>query len=279
MESLINLDGLSEVLNNLINKVSATVGWVVTHETPSRIAVSTYIQEIQNSAVDPLTKAALISQARRNIKEYCNQQDILEIASQSLKPTAKPNEIEEDWIAQFMDKARLVSSSEFQVLWGSILAEECNVPGSIPRSLLHIMEQMDKHMATTFMSVAAVSIYVGEEEREYAPMINGDSTEEIRKTMGISFDDLIDLQSVGLIETHFTGIGSGLYFTAEETPVVIRYFDEKYCLPDGKNKFSIGNVIYTRAGQALCRSVTPQKKMVFLRNSVFLFGKKKLKRT
>lgn len=66
------------------------------------------------------------------------------------------------------------------MLWGNILAQECNIPGSIPRSLLHIMEQMDKDMATAFMTVASVSVYIEEERgREYAPIIRGSSTVDI----------------------------------------------------------------------------------------------------
>lgn len=110
MESLINMDGLSDVCNNLINNA---IGWVATRETPNKTAVNTYIQEIQNSSYDPITKAALISTAKKNIKEYCNQHNVFEIATRSLMPTAKPEEVDEDWLTQFMDKARFVSTEEF----------------------------------------------------------------------------------------------------------------------------------------------------------------------
>lgn len=278
MESLINMDGFADVANNLIDKVSAAVGWVANHQTPSRIAVNTYIQEIQNSSHDPLTKAALISQAKKSIKEYCNQQNVLEFAMRSLMPMAKPEEVDEDWLTQFMDKARLVSTEEFQMLWGNILAHECNTPGSIPRSLLHIMEQLDRDMATAFMAVASASVYIEESgEREYAPIINGDSTEVIRKNIGVSYDDLINLQSVGLIETHFSGIGTEVYITSEETPVVIRYFDEEYQLPDGVNRFNIGKVVYTKAGQALCQAVAPQKVEGFFKKYCIPVWEKEIK--
>lgn len=66
MDSLVSFEGAADVLNNLINKISDAVGWGGTHSTPQREAVSTYIQEIQNSNYDPLTKAALISNAKKN---------------------------------------------------------------------------------------------------------------------------------------------------------------------------------------------------------------------
>ena len=54
MDSLVSFEGAADVLNNLINKISDAVGWGGTHSTPQREAVSTYIQEIQNSNYDPL---------------------------------------------------------------------------------------------------------------------------------------------------------------------------------------------------------------------------------
>lgn len=64
MESLISFDGFSDVANNLINKISSVVWWVATRESCSKIAVDTYIKDIQNSDFDPLTKAALISKEK-----------------------------------------------------------------------------------------------------------------------------------------------------------------------------------------------------------------------
>lgn len=139
--------------------------------------------------------------------------------------------------------------------------------------------QITQDMATAFMTVASVSVYIEEEgTREYAPVINGNSTVAIREQIGITYDGLINLQSVGLIETHFSGIGTELYVTAEKTPVVIRYFDEEYQLLDEVNKFKVGKVIYTKAGQALCQAVTPQKVDVFFEKHCIPLWEKGTKR-
>ena len=118
--SLINNDfsGISDVANNLINKLSDCVGWCANRETPKKIAISTYIADIQKSNRDPLVKAALISNAKKILKEYCNQYDIINIAINSLKEDSTPESIDEDWISIFMDRARLVSSEEFKLIWG-----------------------------------------------------------------------------------------------------------------------------------------------------------------
>lgn len=260
MESLINMDGLSDVCNNLINKVSNAIGWVATRETPSKTAVNTYIQEIQNSSYDPITKAALISTAKKNIKEYCNQHNVFAIAAHSLTPTAKPEEVDEDWLTQFMDKARLVSTEEFQTLWGNLLAQECNAPGSIPKSLLHIMEQMDRVMANAFMVITSVSVwYIDNGEPYWSPVITGAHFDSYYRSLGITYDNLVDLQSVGLIKMDF-GIAESSYAqTIDPSFPNIHYHDQVYVVPENHTEFPVGNIIYTGAGNALCRAIIPQK--------------------
>ena len=278
MESLISFDGASDVINNLIDKLASAASWVVMNETPSRTAVDTYIKEIQESDLAPLTKAALISNAKKTIKEYCNQKDIVSIAVQSLLPSAQPQNVDPDWLAQFMDKGRLVSDEQFQILWGNILAEECNQPGSVPKSLLHIMEQMDKDMAMSFMKVAAVSVCFEENEvAEYSPIVRGDSTSSLRESVGVSYDELVNLQSIGLIETNFGVLDTGFFATAKTEPVKIRYFDEEFQLPAGRKSFGVGKVIYTKAGQALCHAVRPQKIDGFFEKRCVPYWEKEIK--
>lgn len=260
MDSLINMDGLADVVNNLIDKISNAVGWVATHDTPNRLAINTYIQEIQKGDYDPLTKAALISQAKRCIREYCNQQDVVNIALQSLTPSAKPEDVDCDWIAQFMDKARLVSDAHFQILWGNILAGECNAPGCIPKSLLHIMEQLDMEMANAFMAIAAVSVwYIDKGKQFWTPVIIGEVLDDYYKSIGITYDDLVDLQSVGLIKIDFGLVTSSYNQTVDESPTNIHYHDQVYSLPANELEFPVGNVIFTGAGNALCRTIAPEK--------------------
>ena len=277
MENLINFQPLADVANNLIDKLSAAIGWIATHDTPYRSAVDTYIQDIQNSNYDPLTKAALISKAKKTIKEYGNQQDIVRIAIDSMKPHATPDSVDSDWLAQFMDKARLVSDAEFQILWGNILAEECNSPGSIPRVLLHSMEQMDKAMAGAFLSIASTSIYIYENgELSYAPMIIDPELKGIYEEIGLSYDDLVNLQSIGLLELNFGAFSGNYVVRCFTTPIVIHYNDSTYQLPDFYDKVPVGHVIYTKAGEALCKSITPNKIENFLESNCIPFWNEKI---
>lgn len=257
MQNLISFDGLADVANNLINKLSSAIGWIATHNTPNRFAIETYISDIQNSNFDPLTKAVLINNARKTIKEHRNSSEIVEVALQALSPSANPNDVDDDWLSQFMDKARLVSDKEFQILWGNILAEECNMPGSIPKSLLHIMEQIDKDMAEAFVKIASVTVwYEHNGNRIYTPIITGNTLDDYYKDLGIRYGDLVELQSVGLVEQNFGLAESSFAQIPNFAPIVVHYYNHEYTIPNNKQEFSTGNVVYTGAGAALCKTIT-----------------------
>ena len=92
--SILDIDGAADVVNNLLDKLGTAVGWGVNRETPERIAIATYIEDIKNSDYDSLLKAALISQAKKTIKEYCNQKDVVGFAINELREGANPQKVD-----------------------------------------------------------------------------------------------------------------------------------------------------------------------------------------
>ena len=158
-----------------------------------------------------------------------------------------------------MDKARLVSDADFQLIWGNILAEECNKPNSIPKGLLHILEQMDREDAFSFSRVRSVSVsYTDNTGDSYTPVILFNSERSFYESIGITFEALFNLKSLGLIE--FVPSTDEVYFVGSLVkPVNIRYHDEIYTLPDGKNEFRTGSVIFTRVGVALRKAISVEK--------------------
>lgn len=260
MNSLISFDGVADVLNNLINKLSGAAGWIATHSTPEREAINTYIKEIQESDYDPLTKAALISRAKKTIKEYKNQYAVVQNAVQNMLPSAKPEEIDEDWIAQFMDKVRLISNSETQMIWGRILAEECNNPNSMPKGLLHVLEQMDRKTATDFSNLCSVAVMlVNEDGPLFTPIVVLGEHKKFYTDLGLNYDALVDLVAVGLIEQDCSTVDGAYLQDKLVQPGIIKYHDQEYELPAGTTQIRAGCVIFTRLGQALCKAISPDK--------------------
>ena len=256
MNSLIEMNGIGEVLNNLINKLSGAVGWIVNRDTPSKIAIEAYIADIKASNLEPLTKAALISQARKNLKEYCNQNNIFNIAVANMSNTAKPEAVEDNWLALLFDKARLVSDENFQLIWGKILAEECNSPGSIPKTLLHILEHMDKNDAEAFSNVCSVSVYIeNDSSKEFTPIITSQNFKDYYNEIGLNYDSLVNLQAIGLIEMKMDPFTAGYSMNSLTSPIIIHYHGKNFEFPKEITEFQVGNVIFTKSGSALCKAI------------------------
>lgn len=268
MEELIpkNFAELDKTSNNLIEKVSSAIGWIVTHDTPKRVAIKTYIEDIEKSDLPPLQKAVAISRAKKDIKEYANQCKVLNGALTYLQDNADPQKVEDDWISQFFNKTKLISEKEFQIIWSKLLADECNNPKSVPKSLLFTLERMDKEDAEKFMQLSAITIRAFD---EYAPLITDHHS--TLDQVGLSFDDLIRLESMGLIRFS-TGLLSGGYSLTQNregnSPTKVCYFNHEFLLPEAMNQFPIGDVLYTRDGTALYNAITAFEIPDFWSNTV-----------
>ena len=275
---IISLDGLGEAAKLLIEKVSNAVGWVITRDTPMKIAMQSFIEDVKKSDLDPISKAALISNANTIVKEYCNQAAILQKALISIQDNAKPDLVEDDWISQFMDKARLISDSEFQVIWGRILAEECNRPGCIPRSLLHTLEQMDRFDAEQFTLLCSFSIYtIDNDGKAYSPIIIWKHMEELYEKKGISFDGLVNLKALGLIDTSIGKLNPEYTSQYNVFPSDIHYFDKSYQPLENMNQIPVGNVIFTKTGQALCQVIETKGHENFVEEYCIPYWKTRIK--
>lgn len=253
---------ISQAAKRLVIKLSSAVGWTATQKTDEELARETYIDEIKNSNLPSLQKAAFISKATEIIKEYTNQHDIVKIAIENMDANARPEEVQDDWLSAFMDKARLISDKEFQVIWGYLLAKECATPNSIPKSLLHILEQMDKEDAKAFSSICKFSVQIHEPDKVVVlPIILYSKVEELYAKYGITFESLSDLQSFGLIQLDtgrfsLTAPDRAYVYTCIKSPMILHYFDEEYTYPDDIKAFPTGNVMFTKSGEALSKIIT-----------------------
>lgn len=242
---------MSEVANNLIDKLASATGWYVSRNTLSKIGLNTYIEEIQKKNYDPLTKAALITNAKKTIKEYCNQKDIVAIAINLLNKDCVPETLDNDWLSIFMDKARLVTSEDFKLIWGKLLASECDNNGYVPKGLLYILSQIDREDAESFSTLCSLAIKV---EDEYQPVVNINRFDDYAN-WGLDFDKLVNLKALGLIEMDFSKLVMYSVY-GKEIPIKAKYFNHEFECSNRKNEISIGNVMFTKSGQALCKAIT-----------------------
>lgn len=263
--AIFDIQPLADVANNLIDKISNAMGWVFTRESLNKQAIKTYIDEIKNSNDPPLVKAAKISSANKIIKEYKNQVDIVEIALQNITNSNRINEVDDDWLTLFMDMAKNISSKEFQLIWGKILAEECNEPGCIPKGALFILQRMDKDDASKLAKLASITVNICGEDTPYiinSVFVDNYNDSNIYKTIGITFDDLTQLEALGIIKIDLGIAGDSYVVPVDEehkNRVEIKYFDEMLLLESNIKEVVSGSALYTKDGMGLYRALQPIK--------------------
>lgn len=268
MDSLINFDGLSDVANNLIDKISAAAGWLVTRETPGKIAVNTYIKDIQESNLDPISKAVLITNAKKTIKEYSNQLQIIQKAIPLLNEESDPNNLDEDWLNEFMDKARLVSDEEFQIVWAKILAGEVDKKNSFSIRTLNKVKSMSKKEAETFSKVARLAL--GNNQRRYIVDDKG-----INEKYEINLEDIIVLEECGMMSSKSLSLT-----TTVVGPKASAFEDNDTCIgmiksKDG-SKIEIVRSIYvfTQSGKELLNAVITDRDENYLLDALKMIKEK-----
>lgn len=246
----------ASVVNNLINKVSGFLSWKIGKDTPENKAIDIFIEEVKNSNCDPTTKLILIGNAKVLMREYSNKVNIVKECQHYLNENAHPENIEDDWLHLFMDKARLISNNEAQKLWGKILAGEANKPGSISRKLLSILSYMDKETAEDFTNVCRFVIDAkyknGFNANEKFLFISHEYMDSYYIRHGITFDGLRSLQNCGLIDMiQNRNFVVGYSFHSEEPILGICYGKDSIDFLNGKYSINQGVVIFTKAGKEL----------------------------
>lgn len=256
--TVVDAKHLVSVGNKLIDKLSSAVCWCFTRETPERIALKIYINDIQNSNLQPLTKAALTWKDKSTIKEYINQHDIVEESFKYLGANAEPDKVNDDWLAQFMDKAKLVSDIEFKKIWGRILAEECNNPGMVSKQVLNIVSMMDRQDAMAFTGICRFSLKLDcddEDTRVFKyPLILDSKIDDYYSKYDITLDNLRTLESYGLIERiQNNTFGVNYSLRTDNDIISINYSGNRFEFEPNTREIRQGNVIFKKPGRELCR--------------------------
>lgn len=109
-----------------------------------------------------------------------------------LNEDGNPDSMEDDWITNFFDKARIVSDDEMQMLWSCVLAGEANRPGTYSKRTVNFLSDLDKSEAELFSKLCGFAWDIG-------PLIF-DEKGEIYNREGVDFGTLTHLDSIGLIQ-------------------------------------------------------------------------------
>lgn len=110
-------------------------------------------------------------------------------------------QVDLDWISQFRESCKHTSDEEMQSLWARILAGEIEHPGKFSLRTVGIVRTLRKSEAELFRRLCAAVVFAKLENSFYVPVLNNITDKLVfSETLPpISYDELLDLESYGLV--------------------------------------------------------------------------------
>lgn len=236
----------ASVVNKFQDKVSAAAGVLYK---------PTGIRRIAKAEADAAMTALLGEQAterqRRAFQRMIAEEDrkqanieaVAEKAAEQLADNGKPEQLSEDWLINFFDKASMVSDEQMQALWSRVLAGEANRPGTFTKVALQTLSVLEKIDAEMFVRVCRFTTSIG------GPIVFN-VNDSIYKDNGVDFSCLSHLDDMGLISFNNT---TG--FIRQQVPGEFQIcYGETWLLvqmPEGNTNLPIGKILLTKVGRQL----------------------------
>lgn len=253
--SLINLGEIAEPVKVLIEKISEGIGGLARPYQIKRVAKAEAdaekIHALAEIEINELQRRALTRFIAEETKKQSNIEDITNKAIPGLSENTRPQDIDNDWIANFIDKCKLISDEEMQILWGKVLAGEANSPGKYSKRTINFLSNMDKSDAEMFSMFCR---YVCDLGGDPTPIIIN-LVDKIYDANGMNYDVIKHLQDIGLII--FDPHGS---FNIQHIPqtIFMNYQGNRYKLElsfPKDNILEIGKVLLSKVGRELVQLV------------------------
>jgi|ERR1019366_638520 hypothetical protein len=264
--SLINVGDLSKPVNTLIEKISDAIGGLSKPFQIRRVAqAEADADRIRAATQIEITEIQHRAMARMFAEEARKQHNIESITIKALpdvNPESRPEDMEDDWIANFFDKCRLISDEQMQSLWARILAGEANSPGKFSKRTVNLVGGLDKSDAMSFSQLCGFAFEMG-----VPTALIFDLGHKIYNDAGITFDVVNHLETIGLV--HLNAVtGYGRVILSQEgfvlyfgTPVWVEFPEE----PKRESyQLNTGHVLFTKAGLELAPLSGAQPKEHFV---------------
>ena len=246
--ALANLAGnLVRPAHTLIKKISRAVGILYGLDKIAEAeAKAALIKAQSNIEITDLQRRAANRWMAEEAQRQKNMEEITDKALPQLNENAQPDSIDDDWVANFFDKCRIVSDDEMQGLWSRVLAGEANAPGSYSKRTVNFLSDLDKADAESFTRLCGFGWQIA----DVVPLVF-DFQADVYSRHGINFGALSHLESIGLVQ--FAGVTD---FIRKNLPkkFTIFYYGRPITLEmphNTNNTLRIGKVLLTRVGQEL----------------------------
>lgn len=208
-----------------------------------------YKQEIlERQNLSDFQRAHLISSINKSTMKFYNQVKILDVACNNINDSADPEQLDNDWLIYFMNKASWISDEQMRNTWGLILAEACDNSEICSKTLINTLSLMNKKQAETFNCIckfrfANMDIPADDKDRiSYYPIIFYGKNIEGYTNHGLTNRRILELEHLGLID-----LDSNKEFVVYTDLLKLR--DRKNSVEIiGDGKVEIGNITFTYDG-------------------------------
>ena len=247
--SLLNLEGLSDVVIKLLDMLEKVGVWVVTPKGAYKDfeeAIEEYKKYFMNDDSLPiLEKTRKYAQARKELKEYINKGMIISYAVNDIKKDAQTYNVDEEWLMYFFDSAKNISDDKMQRIWGKLLAERVNGKRGITKRLINIFSMIEQQDIELFCMLCAMSFKHFNDKEGVYPLIYIRNHPAYYNKYGIRRYNLAQLDNLGLIEydTH------GNFVLPAIVPTLL--YDEYIIDLESNFRINTGNVRFTEVGKVL----------------------------
>lgn len=258
----IDIGKLAKPIDTLIKKVAEAIGMIYEPTHIKRIAMAEGEAEkikalsrietqrlytASDMEIREIQQKALVRFVNEETQKQINIDNILQKSFDEIKESATPEKMDDDWITNFFDKCKLVSDEQMQLLWSKVLAGEANHVGSYSKRTINLLTTLEKKDIEIFQALCSTKWLIKNHE---VVLIYSD-TDPIYRQNGINFDNLINLQELGLIALNSISNFSKIRLPKKNLTV---YNGVVYAIEFDKefdNNLNIGKVILTKTGTEL----------------------------
>ena len=186
--------------------------------------------------------------AEQEVIHQSNMESIIAKVLPNLNTDASPEGMENDWVANFFEKCKIVSDEQMQEVWARILIGEANNPGSFSRKTVNLMADLGKGDAELFRTLCR---FAWSSEGITMPItLIFDYQHEIYNQEGITYPSCSYLESLGLVTKETYG------FRLKGNQVKLSYFTKSITVrathnSPNKGDINAGLLFLTNAGAEL----------------------------
>ena len=209
-----------------------------------------------NLELSALEDRALERSIKQEARKQQNYENIIEKTLPLITDEAKPEGIDDDWLAYFFESCSTVSDEKMQSLWARLLAGEVEKTGSFSKRTVDFISKMSFEEAALFNDLCQFGVFV---DGNLLLFVRPYKDNKLFET-SINYSALMSLEAIGLVSLC---IGANYVWTDISNPMEVRYQEEKF---EYRNPYAsdigelhTGRVEFTPIAEELFKLSSPPK--------------------